>query len=232
MPKEHNSSGCFQWCVVYLLRHPLHWAADQPCWCDWGHTHGFVVWVWCCQLSIHIHVLFPQVGCAVSSVQFCWYSSLFIACCFMPAPSDVKLCVLWFCTGMSQTVTFLHWRDGSSRLWTWLSARRNGAFLKRIHFGSKMNVCSITFGFSVLRIAMTRRQMYQRGEDQNKQTGFWGMIKSVTSTQTGSESILNAGHHIVYFVCFLFLYIICRIGVKALTSSYQTFLWSSRRLML
>lgn len=42
----------------------------------------------------------------------------------------------------------------------------------------------------VCRIAMTRRQMYQRGEDQNKQTGFWGMIKSVTSTQTGSESIL------------------------------------------
>lgn len=39
---------------------------------------------------------------------------------------------------------------------------------------------------------MTRRQMYQRGEDQNKQTGFWGMIKSVTSTQTGSESILYA----------------------------------------
>lgn len=37
---------------------------------------------------------------------------------------------------------------------------------------------------------MTRRQMYQRGEDQNKQTGFWGMIKSVTSTQSGSESIL------------------------------------------
>ncbi|KAM9802911.1 Golgi pH regulator isoform 2-T2 [Syngnathus typhle] len=34
------------------------------------------------------------------------------------------------------------------------------------------------------RIAMTRRQMYQRGEDQNKQTGLWGMIKSVTSPQT------------------------------------------------
>lgn len=34
--------------------------------------------------------------------------------------------------------------------------------------------------------------MYQRGEDQNKQTGLWGMIKSVTSTQTGSESILYA----------------------------------------
>ncbi|KAG7258876.1 hypothetical protein CRUP_018563 [Coryphaenoides rupestris] len=30
------------------------------------------------------------------------------------------------------------------------------------------------------RIAMTRRQMYQRGEDQSKQTGFWGMIKSAT----------------------------------------------------
>uniref|UniRef100_A0A3Q2Y0F3 G protein-coupled receptor 89B n=1 Tax=Hippocampus comes TaxID=109280 RepID=A0A3Q2Y0F3_HIPCM len=39
------------------------------------------------------------------------------------------------------------------------------------------------------RIAMTRRQMYQRGEDQNKQTGLWGMIKSVTSPQTGSENL-------------------------------------------
>uniref|UniRef100_A0A8D0A1F0 G protein-coupled receptor 89B n=1 Tax=Sander lucioperca TaxID=283035 RepID=A0A8D0A1F0_SANLU len=39
------------------------------------------------------------------------------------------------------------------------------------------------------RIAMTRRQMYQRGEDQNRQTGFWGMIKSVTSTQSGSENL-------------------------------------------
>lgn len=150
MHKGHNSniksSGCFQSCVVSLLRHPLHWAADQPCWCDWGHTHGFVVWVWCCQLSIHIHVLFPQVSCTVGSVQFCLYSSLFIACCLMAAPSDVKLCALWLCTGMSQTVTFLHWRDGSSRLWTWLSARRNGTFMKRIHFGRKVNICLITFG--------------------------------------------------------------------------------------
>uniref|UniRef100_A0A8C7I483 G protein-coupled receptor 89B n=1 Tax=Oncorhynchus kisutch TaxID=8019 RepID=A0A8C7I483_ONCKI len=39
------------------------------------------------------------------------------------------------------------------------------------------------------RIAMTRRQMYQRGEDQNKQTGFWGMIKSVTSSPPGSENL-------------------------------------------
>lgn len=45
-------------------------------------------------------------------------------------------------------------------------------------------VCSLA-----CRIAMTRRQMYQRGEDQNKQTGFWGMIKSVTSSPPGSESI-------------------------------------------
>ncbi|KAM9485382.1 Golgi pH regulator-like [Salvelinus alpinus] len=41
------------------------------------------------------------------------------------------------------------------------------------------------------RIAMTRRQMYQRGEDQNKQTGFWGMIKSVTTSPTHSENILH-----------------------------------------
>lgn len=47
---------------------------------------------------------------------------------------------------------------------------------------------------------MTRRQLYQRGEDQNKQTGFWGMIKSVTSTQTASESILYAGYHIIYLL--------------------------------
>ncbi|KPP57925.1 hypothetical protein Z043_124299, partial [Scleropages formosus] len=39
------------------------------------------------------------------------------------------------------------------------------------------------------RIAMTRRQMYQRGEDQSKQTGFWGMIKSVTSSPPGSENL-------------------------------------------
>ncbi|KAG7256346.1 hypothetical protein CRUP_026624 [Coryphaenoides rupestris] len=41
------------------------------------------------------------------------------------------------------------------------------------------------------RIAMTRRQMYQRGEDQNKQTGFWGMIKSVTSSSSGNLSVIQ-----------------------------------------
>ncbi|XP_056436278.1 Golgi pH regulator [Gadus chalcogrammus] len=39
------------------------------------------------------------------------------------------------------------------------------------------------------RMAMTRRQMYQRGEDQNKQTGFWAMIKSVTSSPSGTENL-------------------------------------------
>uniref|UniRef100_A0A4W4DSN5 G protein-coupled receptor 89B n=1 Tax=Electrophorus electricus TaxID=8005 RepID=A0A4W4DSN5_ELEEL len=39
------------------------------------------------------------------------------------------------------------------------------------------------------RIAMTRRQMYQRGEDQSKQTGFWGIIKSVTSSPSASENL-------------------------------------------
>lgn len=59
--------------------------------------------------------------------------------------------------------------------------------------------------FVLCRIAMTRRQMYQRGEDQNKQTGFWGMIKSVTSTPPGSESILHTYiqyNHRVYIVSF------------------------------
>lgn len=74
---------------------------------------------------------------------------------------------------------------------------------------------------------MTRRQMYQRGEDQNKQTGFWGMIKSVTATQTGSESILYILSMIVKkFFILLFpdsdVQIICSICSKALTSSLET----------
>ncbi|XP_058249291.1 Golgi pH regulator isoform X2 [Hemibagrus wyckioides] len=46
------------------------------------------------------------------------------------------------------------------------------------------------------RIAMTRRQMYQRGEDQNKQTGFWGMLKSVTSSPPGSENLSLIQHEV------------------------------------
>lgn len=57
--------------VCFLLfRHPVHWAADQSCWCDWSHTHGSVVRIWCSQLSLHIHVLFPQVS---SAVGLCWH---------------------------------------------------------------------------------------------------------------------------------------------------------------
>jgi len=33
--------------------------------------------------------------------------------------------------------------------------------------------------------------MFQRGEVHNKPTGFWGMIKSVTTSVAGSESILH-----------------------------------------
>lgn len=88
---------------------------------------------------------------------------------------------------------------------------------------------------SLFRIAMTRRQMYQRGEDQNKQTGFWGMIKSVTSTQTGSESILLYTallYHTKTFQGFspsLLSNCICGICCEAWTSSLQTFLWSNKR---
>ncbi|XP_055492620.1 Golgi pH regulator isoform X3 [Leucoraja erinacea] len=39
------------------------------------------------------------------------------------------------------------------------------------------------------RIAMTRRMMYQRGEVLNKPAGFWGMIKSVTSSSSNGENL-------------------------------------------
>lgn len=37
---------------------------------------------------------------------------------------------------------------------------------------------------------MARRTMFQRGEVQNKASGLWGMLKSVTASAPGSESIL------------------------------------------
>lgn len=37
------------------------------------------------------------------------------------------------------------------------------------------------------RIAVAHRTMFQRGEVHNKPTGFWGMIKSVTTSVAGSE---------------------------------------------
>ncbi|XP_053167570.1 Golgi pH regulator B isoform X11 [Hemicordylus capensis] len=39
------------------------------------------------------------------------------------------------------------------------------------------------------RIAMVHRNMFQRGEVNNKPTGFWGMIKSVTTSSSGSENL-------------------------------------------
>ncbi|KAJ7413629.1 Golgi pH regulator [Willisornis vidua] len=41
------------------------------------------------------------------------------------------------------------------------------------------------------RIAVAHRTMFQRGEVHNKPSGFWGMIKSVTTSVPGSESILH-----------------------------------------
>ncbi|KAM7130763.1 LOW QUALITY PROTEIN: Golgi pH regulator B [Ciconia maguari] len=40
-----------------------------------------------------------------------------------------------------------------------------------------------------MRIAMAHRTMFQRGEVHNKPTGFWGMIKSVTTSVAGSENL-------------------------------------------
>ncbi|XP_054694725.1 Golgi pH regulator B isoform X3 [Grus americana] len=39
------------------------------------------------------------------------------------------------------------------------------------------------------RIAVAHRTMFQRGEVHNKPTGFWGMIKSVTTSVAGSENL-------------------------------------------
>ncbi|XP_016779110.1 Golgi pH regulator A isoform X2 [Pan troglodytes] len=39
------------------------------------------------------------------------------------------------------------------------------------------------------RMAMARRTMFQKGEVHNKPSGFWGMIKSVTTSASGSENL-------------------------------------------
>ncbi|KAL7983521.1 hypothetical protein Chor_000397 [Crotalus horridus] len=39
------------------------------------------------------------------------------------------------------------------------------------------------------RIAMVHRNMFQRGEVHNKTTGFWGIIKSVTTSSPGGENL-------------------------------------------
>ncbi len=66
---KQNKGVLFPVCFCFISRHPVHWAANQSCRCDRRHTHGSVVWIWCGQLSLHVHVLFPQV----SSVGFLWH---------------------------------------------------------------------------------------------------------------------------------------------------------------
>ncbi|XP_074119381.1 Golgi pH regulator A isoform X2 [Sminthopsis crassicaudata] len=39
------------------------------------------------------------------------------------------------------------------------------------------------------RIAMARRNLFQKGDLNNKPSGFWGMIKSVTTSAPGSENL-------------------------------------------
>lgn len=50
--------------------------------------------------------------------------------------------------------------------------------------------CVFACFFFHFRMAMTRRTMFQKGEVHNKPSGFWRMIKSVTTSAPGSESIL------------------------------------------
>lgn len=45
-------------------------------------------------------------------------------------------------------------------------------------------------GVLCCRMAVARRTMFQRGDVQNKPSGLWGMLKSVTASAPGSESIL------------------------------------------
>ncbi|XP_075372323.1 Golgi pH regulator B isoform X2 [Mycteria americana] len=49
--------------------------------------------------------------------------------------------------------------------------------------------CPYTYMSYFLRIAVAHRTMFQRGEVHNKPTGFWGMIKSVTTSVAGSENL-------------------------------------------
>ncbi|XP_068881243.1 Golgi pH regulator isoform X3 [Aphelocoma coerulescens] len=49
--------------------------------------------------------------------------------------------------------------------------------------------CPYTYMSYFLRIAVAHRTMFQRGEVHNRPTGFWGMIKSVTTSVPGSENL-------------------------------------------
>lgn len=56
----------------------------------------------------------------------------------------------------------------------------------------RLQVPVLCSDFCVLscRMAVARRTMFQRGDVQNKPSGLWGMLKSVTASAPGSESIL------------------------------------------
>lgn len=200
-------------CCCLLPRHPVHRAAHQSCRCDRSHPHCFVVWVWCRQLSLHLHVLFPQVSLAVLLLSGYFSSriaqlvnlSLEIIIIFgndipvfvthaaialmLPAWLLSKECNRQRHPGSGEAAAPDYGHDCqqeetvSKNMYVYL-------FILLIEWIQEI-ILRLQFVPCVCRIAMTRRQMYQRGEDQNKQTGFWGMIKSVTSPQTGSESILS-----------------------------------------
>lgn len=81
----------FSVCCRLLFRHPVHWAANQSCWSDRSHAHGSVVRVWCGQLSLHVHVLFPQVSSAVVS------RSLVICACIRKYVLESRPCLRDMC---------------------------------------------------------------------------------------------------------------------------------------
>lgn len=87
---HHHSSVKFMSCLLFnvsfwliLCRDSVHWAAHQSCRCDRSHSYGSPLRVWCCQLSIHIYVLFPQVRPMVC----------FLGCFFAVYKQKVAVCL-------------------------------------------------------------------------------------------------------------------------------------------
>lgn len=79
-------------------------------------------------------------------------------------------------------------RDGSEpRRWVGMTMRVYASLLSCLLFVCYLGILFV-FRF---RMAMTRRTMFQKGEVHNKPSGFWGMIKSITTSAPGSESILH-----------------------------------------
>ncbi|XP_015419750.1 PREDICTED: Golgi pH regulator A [Myotis davidii] len=65
-------------------------------------------------------------------------------------------------------------------------------FLRWFMLLAELFVICLLFGDFVCfhcRMAMTRRTMFQKGEVHNKPSGFWGMIKSITTSAPGSENL-------------------------------------------